>query len=184
MHTRWNRRGSKPSWDVKRLLLPNRDHNQITYVNWNLERSHIWSQADHSILLWLIIVDVRLTKPLRVMNKAPKIAGICKLNIGLIFRLYGPFEASSFLLLLAKSNFLKRCFKRPVKAKILLISRFFLSCKIKQRCLLRLVSNIWHLTFPSNFSFSRWMYLWQRASMGLTVSRKTAKKNAVRRKKS
>ena len=30
------------------------------------------------------------------MNKAPKIAGICKLNIGLVFRHYGPFEASSY----------------------------------------------------------------------------------------
>ena len=82
--------------EMLNVLLPNRDHNQITCVNWNLERSHIWSQADHSIWLWLIIVVVRLTKPLRVMNKASKIAGICKLNIGLIFRLYGPFEASSY----------------------------------------------------------------------------------------
>ena len=55
-------------------------------------------------------------------------------------------------LLLAKSNFLKRRFKRPMKAKILLISRFFLSCKIKQRCLLRLVSKR-DLAFDLSFQF-------------------------------
>ena len=93
----------------------------------------LWPQADYTMCLRLIIVDIRRTKSVRVMNKALKLhtkitywseyLNKVKWNVNRcicdIFRLHGPF-AASFLrnyFRPAKDNSAKERSKRLMKAK-------------------------------------------------------------------
>ena len=94
-----------------------------------------WAQADHTLCSWLKIVDMRLTKSMRVMNNALKIAyfGLnisIKLNEMLIrafmvfFRPHEPLEVSPYEITFGR---------RPRRGEKKICSNINLFCSTRQR---------------------------------------------------